>query len=182
MQGFVPRNCRTFTDFEDAAADWMKSWGYLDAQRTPTGPDSGIDVQAKGAVAQVKATTSPVGRADIQRIRGVAHDGREAIFFSLGGYSAGAVEWAEDAGVALFQFAGYDGTIEAISTHATTLLKSNRLARRRSSEMELDHQALIRRARERERVNLERHREARTVASTPTSDRRRRWWWRRPSA
>jgi Restriction endonuclease/Protein of unknown function (DUF2510) len=99
------RLIRTAADAEEVAAEWMRFWGYSDARRTPTGPDSGIDVDSSTAVAQVKAHHRPVGRPDIQKLQGVAmHLGRAALFFSLESYTREATEWANAAGVALFRF------------------------------------------------------------------------------
>lgn len=111
-EAFQPRFCGTPADFEIAAADWLRAWGYQHVSRTPTGPDGGADVIADGAVAQVKAWMIPIGRPDIQQLRGVAHDGRTAFFFSLTGYTPGAIAFANQSGVALFRFAAYDGSIE----------------------------------------------------------------------
>lgn len=119
---FRPRFCRSPEDFEEAAADWLTAWGYTNVRRTPTGPDGGADVLADEAVAQVKALMLPVGRPDIQRLRGVAHDGRAALFFSLNAYTPGAVAFAEESGVALFRFSGYDGIVESCNDSADAVL------------------------------------------------------------
>src|SRR5690349_5603382 len=99
----------------------MRWLGYSDAERTPTGPDGGVDVESTRAVAQVKAYMVPIGIAEIQRLKGVVHDGREALFFSLTDYTRAAVEFADLAGVALFRFAGYDGSIEPVNDEAVGL-------------------------------------------------------------
>jgi len=39
---------------EEMAARWLRRFGHTDAVVTPPGPDNGIDVAARGAVAQIK--------------------------------------------------------------------------------------------------------------------------------
>src|SRR2546430_64683 len=118
-----PRLCRSPDDFEEAAADWPRAWGYDDAARTPTGPDSGADVIGTGVVAQVKAWMTPVGRPEIQQLRGLAFDGRTAVFFSLMAFTSEAMSFAYQSGVALFRFSGYDGSIEPANDHAHQLIQ-----------------------------------------------------------
>lgn len=125
MSSFDPRMCRSPRDFEQAARDWLFCWGFMDACLTNVGPDDGIDVVASGAVAQVKAWMSPIGIAEVQRLRGTAHDGREAFFFSLMDYTDAARRFADSAGVKLFRFTGYDGSIEAINADAVDFLRDN---------------------------------------------------------
>jgi len=79
-------------------------------------------VSGTEVVAQVKAHMVPTGRPDIQNLRGAAHDGRAAVFFSLTGYTAGATEYAAAADVALFRFADYSGSITPINDAARRLL------------------------------------------------------------
>lgn len=97
---------RSPADAEAAAAQWMRYWGFADAEVTNVGPDSGIDVRARDAVAQVKAYQVPVGRPDIQRLQGVrSHaNAKEALFFALTAYTAQAVAWADEVDIALFRF------------------------------------------------------------------------------
>jgi hypothetical protein len=84
----------------------MRRLGFNDAQVTVSGADSGIDLESRRAVAQVKYWPSQkVGRPDVQQLRGAAGHKR-AIFFAFGErpYTTHAVEWASDGGVALFAF------------------------------------------------------------------------------
>lgn len=87
---------------ESAAVDHMKTLGFIDAQATGPGTDGGIDAQSSDAAAQVKFYANPVGRPDIQRLRGAAHEYRLSLFYSTGGYTKEAVAYANGAGVALF--------------------------------------------------------------------------------
>lgn len=110
--------CRSPEDFEKAAELWLRHWGYADALRTPKGVDAGIDVQGQNVVAQVKAWMTPVGRPEIQQLRGVVHDGRVPVFFSLMAYTDEAMEFAAKSGVALYRFVGYDGAVEPLNESA----------------------------------------------------------------
>jgi Restriction endonuclease len=123
-----PTFCREAADFEAAAAYWMQAWGYAGAVVTSRGPDGGADVVAMGAVAQVKAWMAPVGRPSIQQLRGVAHGDREALFFSLSGYTAEARRWAEEAQVALFRFSGLDGSVEALNSRAVAIVEARSIS------------------------------------------------------
>jgi hypothetical protein len=89
---------------EELAEGHMHHLGFVDARRTPAGTDGGFDVVSGHAVAQVKHHSATVGAPDIQRLRGAAHDGRAALFYSSSGYSTSAVAYADRAGVALFTF------------------------------------------------------------------------------
>lgn len=98
--------------------------GFHDARLTGSGPDAGIDVVSSRAVAQVKARVGQAGRQDVQALIGAAHgrDG-QALFFSMGGYSSPAVDYANEVGAALFTF-GYDGSVEAHNAAAADLLRA----------------------------------------------------------
>ncbi len=91
---------------EQMAAHAMRRMGYSDALETPVGPDGGIDVQATGAIAQVKWRSAQTGRQEVQALvgaRGLDHH-LELFFFSASGFSVKAVEYANVMGVALFTF------------------------------------------------------------------------------
>lgn len=62
----------TWRDAEAAVARWMRLNGYPDAHTTGPGTDGGVDVKAKGAVAQVKWRSNRVGRPAVQQRRGAA--------------------------------------------------------------------------------------------------------------
>jgi len=115
------RLIKTFTDAEQYAAEYMRYLGFTDAAPTPPGSDGGIDVHGTGAVAQVKMEGVPTGRPILQAIYGIAALGEwKALVFSLAGFTAQAVEWADRAGVACFEFA-VDGSVEATSQAARAL-------------------------------------------------------------
>ncbi|WP_433661359.1 restriction endonuclease [Nocardia sp. CA-128927] len=98
------------------ATSQMRSLGYRDAQVTARGADSGIDVRATGAVAQVKWRTAQAGRPDLQRLfgaRGMRLD-LQMLFFAASGYSAHAVDYADAHDIALFTYLP-NGTITPIN-------------------------------------------------------------------
>lgn len=97
------RLIRSPDDAEEAAAEWMRWFGFEDARRTPTGPDRGLDVISRGAVAQVKDHGTAIGRPLLQQLHG-AGLGRRTLFFSRQGFTTAAVEWADGVGMALFRF------------------------------------------------------------------------------
>ena len=118
----APRLVKTARQAEEYAAEVMIALGFPDATPTITGADGGIDVLAHDAVAQVKMEATPTGRPTLQALGGIASlERKSALFFSLAGYTAQAVEWAERAGIACFEFA-FDGTVEAVSSSARRLL------------------------------------------------------------
>jgi Restriction endonuclease len=115
------RLIKTSSDAEHYAAEYMRYLGFADAVTTPSGSDGGIDVHSTEAVAQVKMEGVPTGRPIVQGISGIAAlDERRALVFSLAGYTSQAVEWADRAGVACFEFA-VDGSVEAASQAARAL-------------------------------------------------------------
>jgi hypothetical protein len=99
------RLIRTPRDAEEVACDWLRHWGHPEAVVTPTGADEGIDVVGADIVVQVKAEAKLTSRPVVQALAGVAAvEGKRGVFFSLGGYTAEAVAWAERARIALFTF------------------------------------------------------------------------------
>lgn len=124
MPTFEPRFCRTAEDFENAARDWMLDWGFADAFTTSKGADGGVDVESDCAIAQVKATTKQTGRPHVQRLKGAAFDGKQAFFFSLGGYTNEARMYADASEVRLFRFSSYDGNVVPINKAANEFIRS----------------------------------------------------------
>lgn len=89
---------------EELAAEHMRRSGFPDARRTRDGTDSGIDVIALRAVAQVKYQVASVGGPAVQQLRGAAHGIEHALFYSSSGYTAAAFAAANASDVALFAF------------------------------------------------------------------------------
>ncbi|MDT0529136.1 restriction endonuclease [Micromonospora sp. DSM 115977] len=118
------------TDYREAekmAAAWLRRFGYKDAEITPVGQDGGIDVAARGAVAQVKLWhTKRVGIGEVQRLAGLTEPGQRPFFFARSGYTKQAEAWASDPAhcVALFELEG-DGNLRAANfTALRTLYKA----------------------------------------------------------
>lgn len=116
------RLIRSPRDAELAAEEWMRYFGFGDAEVTPVGADEGIDVNSTKAVAQVKAYMVPVGRPDVQNLAGVAAGEKKiGIFFALTGYTPQAIQWADKADIALFSF-DLQGEPEAVNSVAHKLM------------------------------------------------------------
>lgn len=115
----------SWQEAERLAQKWMFYFGYHDSKLTRAGADGGIDVNSSRAVAQVKYENTKTGRPVIQALAGEAHNqGKEALFFSLSGYTKGATEWAEESriGVALFQY-DQSGNIECSNSASRQIMK-----------------------------------------------------------
>jgi Restriction endonuclease len=105
---------------EQVAAAWVRRFGWEDAEVTPDGRDNGIDVWARGAVAQVKIWKHKrAGIAEVQRLAGSAKPGQSCLFFSADGYTRAALAWSYhlDHRVALFELLP-DGRLVACNWHA----------------------------------------------------------------
>ena len=89
---------------EALAVAHMREIGFDDAKRTPQGADKGLDGVSERAAAQVKARQDPVGAPEIQQLKGAAANYEFVLFYSLSGYTAQAVEFANGSNVALFTF------------------------------------------------------------------------------
>lgn len=101
-QGSLITNAR---DAENCAKDWMVYWGYADAMLTREGFDGGIDVVSSRAIAQVKLHGKPIGAAPIQALAGIkAVENKDALFFSLTGYTPAAMSFADKAAIGAFSF------------------------------------------------------------------------------
>lgn len=126
---------RTWREAEDLAAEWMRYLGYDDAAITGGAADGGLDVVATGAVAQVKWQGAAVGRPAVQRLVGAAPVGTRAVlFFSWSGYSKGAIEYANERDVALFDVDATD-TLTTLSRAADSVLdRSEAVQHRRAAE------------------------------------------------
>ncbi len=94
-------------DFEDVAplvVDWMRGNGFPDAGLTEDAGVGAYDVDSANAIAEVNIGAPPA-RPNVQRLDEVARSvGRRALYFSLRGFTASAVEWADNVGIALFEF------------------------------------------------------------------------------
>ena len=110
---------------EHLAAKAMRKLGFPDAEVTALGVDGGVDVRSSVALAQVKARATATSRPEIQQLHGITQSEKKlGLFFSTGGYTAGAIEWANTAGVALFELES-SGMIRPIGESAGDLLASS---------------------------------------------------------
>lgn len=110
---------------EYLARDWMAYLGASGARVSPATRDGGADVIAEHFVAEVKHRAVPSSPDLVRQIFGVATaEHKRALFFSLNGYSNAAVEFADKANVALFEYDPKGGTIAAKSAVARSALKT----------------------------------------------------------
>lgn len=118
----APRLVRHWADAEAAAAAWMEWFGFGSA-RVCGGPgDGGVDVRAQTAVAQVKDYGAPIAVGPVRELAGAALvEGVDAVFFARSGYTRDAVDFADRAGIALFQF-DLQGTVTASNPAARRLM------------------------------------------------------------
>ncbi|WP_181435249.1 restriction endonuclease [Curtobacterium sp. MCBD17_019] len=111
---------------ESLAASWMRWMGLDGAQVTQLSNDGGIDVEQADWVAQVKnySAGTNVGRPEVQNIYGVAMaEAKRAMFFTSSGYSAGAIEFADRVGAALFVYSAERGELTASNRTAADILR-----------------------------------------------------------
>lgn len=114
---------RTPEDAEFVAAQWLAYWERSEVHLTPPGADGGIDIWSKDTVGQVKLMGNRLGRPALQQLLGAATaQGRRPVFFSLSGYSAQALEFANANGMALFSF-DRQGTPRAENRAARDLMR-----------------------------------------------------------
>lgn len=100
----------------------MRTLGFADAELTRHGSDGGVDIRANSAIAQVKARLVRTSRPEVQQLAGIAqHEGKLAIFFAVAGFTTEAMQWANDAGVAMFSLDS-TGTARPIGHRAALLI------------------------------------------------------------
>ncbi|KXP00786.1 restriction endonuclease [Tsukamurella pseudospumae] len=110
----------------NAAVRMRLELGFPDAEVTPIGPDGGVDVIARGAVAQVKHESAQTGRPALQRLYGArgSDTGREMLFFSAAGYSRHSIDYADEVGIMLFTYSPL-GDLKPENGRAAFRLNSN---------------------------------------------------------
>ncbi|GIG20225.1 hypothetical protein Cch01nite_09490 [Cellulomonas chitinilytica] len=158
---------------EELAAVYLRWAGFLDATRTPTGADAGLDVDSRETLAQVKFKVGTTGRPDLQRLFGAAAHApeRQLCFFSLAQYSDGAKSYAMQHGIALF---GYDraGRVWPCNGHAGELHRAAVAAHAEEDRRERERET-ARRAQAAEAERLARADAARRQAALDARARRR---------
>lgn len=118
-----PRVSCTDREAEFLARDWMLYLGADKAEVSSATRDGGMDVVSAKFVAEVKHHAAPVPPSLVRQIFGVAtHKQKMALFFSLSGYSAAAMQFARETGVALFVYDYAAGTLNAKSPTAKKAL------------------------------------------------------------
>jgi hypothetical protein len=124
----------TWRDAELTAADHMRHLGFADAMETGAGADRGLDATSREAAAQVKLyQQQKTGRPDVQRLAGAAARYTHKLFYS-NAYTPAAISFANEAGVALFQF-----KVSPTAPHEPPHVEAvNRVA------VDLEHQAGVR--------------------------------------
>jgi len=94
--------------FEEKTAEFLRhKLGDLEAAVTPDGPDSGLDVVGEWYCAQSKFYADrPVGRPEVQQLLGASIPLSLTPVFCvfLGGYTEGAIAFAESTEVLLYEF------------------------------------------------------------------------------
>jgi hypothetical protein len=114
-----PLQISSWQQAEHNAARWMRYWGYSDAVAKPGGADGGVDVRATGALGQVKYRAARVGRPELQRFVGARPHGSDVqlVFFTGSNYASTAVSYAQEWGIALFQYR-LDGSMVPVNAAA----------------------------------------------------------------
>lgn len=123
MREPAPRQITSWQDAELNARDWMRGWGFRDAQLTSPGADEGLDIRARNAVAQVKYEARDVGRPYLQQLVGARGRSTESrmLFFTGSRYTEQAVLYADEMNIALFHYR-LDGKVLAANKCAAELL------------------------------------------------------------
>ncbi|MFI6935718.1 restriction endonuclease [Streptomyces sp. NPDC050287] len=148
------RTIRTWQDAEFAAVDHMRSLGFTDARVTGAGADGGVDVIARDAIAQVKHYSQPIGVGPVRELRGVADSHHHLLFYASGGYTARALQFADDRKVALFsiQEPGHITPLNAAAADLSARRQAvsgraqapNSRATQRAAELETQRQTVLR--------------------------------------
>lgn len=139
---------RTFTDrdAEHLCGGIMRdALGYTDAAVTMRSGDGGLDVVSKGAVAQVKYQSAPVGRPAIQNLAGAAmtSPGKERLFFSFSRYTQGAIAYANQVGIALFVYDTQGGFVGVNGIAANAGTRKAKKKRSKPQPGSAEHQAQV---------------------------------------
>ncbi|MDP2774261.1 MAG: restriction endonuclease [Nocardioides sp.] len=125
----TPRLIRRASEAEELCAEWLRWMGFPGALVTPAGTDGGIDVIGPGSTgviaAQVKFEAVSAGRPKLQELygAGVAAGATTTAFFSSAGFTRQAQDWADQVGMALFEFS-LDGSIVPANEHSRRLFEA----------------------------------------------------------
>lgn len=137
-------------DAEWNAAEYLKS---IDVQRvriTPPTQDGGWDIEGDGIKAEVKAHAARSGVELVRALRGVLRERETGGFFSLGGYTRGAIGFADENGVCLWEI-DYQGKPTPVNGAARQFVRERQRERKAAEAAETAERERQERA-ERERV------------------------------
>ncbi|UJC78349.1 restriction endonuclease [Rhodococcus erythropolis] len=115
------------------AAARMREFGFGDALATPIGADGGVDVRSSRAIAEVKWKSAQAGRPEVQKLFGARGTKQhlQMFFFAAGGFSKGAVQYANESDVKLFTY-DPNGVVTPANSVATTFVQ--RLEREKAAK------------------------------------------------
>lgn len=121
------------------AAARMREFGFGDAHPTPVGPDGGVDVRSSHAIAEVKWKSAQAGRPEVQKLFGARGTKQhlQMFFFAAGGFSKGAVQYANESDVKLFTY-DPNGVVTPANSVATTFVQ--RLEREKAAKKRAEDQ------------------------------------------
>ncbi|WP_417504712.1 restriction endonuclease [Microbacterium sp.] len=101
---------------ESLVRDWMRHLGARDAEVTQFTADGGIDVVSSKWIVQVKNYAGVVTVEPVRELAGVTTvDSRKAALFTSGRFTAGAMAFADSAGVALLTYSAEEGTLFGVN-------------------------------------------------------------------
>ncbi|WP_341514220.1 restriction endonuclease [Rhodococcus qingshengii] len=120
------------------AAARLREFGFGDAQATPIGADGGVDVRSSRAIAEVKWKSAQAGRPEVQKLFGARGTKQhlQMFFFAAGGFSKGAVQYANESDVKLFTY-DPNGVVTPANSVATTFvqrLEREKVAKKRAED------------------------------------------------
>jgi len=126
----IPRFPSDPYDFEYICRDWLEAWGDSNATVTQAAGDSGIDVETDHYVAQSKFYAgNKVSRPELQQLAGAAQiSGKYTVFFAFSGYTNEAHAFADQIGMALFNFNTHTIQFDPVNSAGTWVI--NGLAKR----------------------------------------------------
>lgn len=130
QRGTMPEFRTNWQIAESLANTHMRQLGYSNPHLSQPGADGGVDVLSDQAAAQVKCEKNKTGKPAVQRLCGeVRRRGIDGIFYSQSGYSAPAISFANETGIALFQY-DLDGSVSPVNGLAGQLMvQAQQLAR-----------------------------------------------------
>lgn len=126
----APRDVPSTETALQVAREWMRYFAFVDAH-LPEGPQPLID--SSRGLAHMVSDPRGVGTRQVMEFHGLATMAdKYALVFALGGFSTGAIRWANRNSTALFEF-DHHGQVKPISDVARRLLE--RSDRRHLAEM-----------------------------------------------